>query len=69
MKLLEESALDEALNAASAMGDDRIQKSAHGYVRPDSFTHGTFEQRKRWFYKGSKPVTFSGWDTFSEGQL
>ncbi|MHC1699296.1 MAG: neutral zinc metallopeptidase [Geobacteraceae bacterium] len=69
MKLLEEGDLDEALNAASAVGDDRIQKSGRGYVVPDSFTHGTSEQRKRWFYKGFKAGDLSGWDTFSEGQL
>jgi hypothetical protein len=69
MKLLEEGDLDEALNAASAVGDDRIQKSARGYVVPDSFTHGTSEQRKRWFYKGFKAGDLSGWDTFSEEQL
>ena len=50
--LLEEGDLDEALNAASAIGDDAIQKQSQGYVVPDSFTHGTSEQRKYWFYHG-----------------
>jgi len=68
MKLLEEGDLDEALTAASAVGDDRIQKSARGYVVPDSFTHGTSEQRKRWFYKGFNAGDLSGWDTFGAGQ-
>jgi uncharacterized protein len=69
MKLLEEGDLDEALNAASAVGDDRIQKSARGYVVPDSFTHGTSEQRKSWFSKGFRTGDLSEGDTFGEGQL
>jgi predicted metalloprotease len=69
MKLLEEGDLDEALNAASAVGDDRIQKSARGFVVPDSFTHGTSEQRKRWFLKGFRTGDLSEGDTFGEGQL
>jgi predicted metalloprotease len=64
MKVLEEGDLEEALNAASAVGDDRIQKSTRGYVVPDSFTHGTSEQRRNWFYKGFKLGTMSGGDTF-----
>lgn len=52
MNLLDQGDIEEALNAASAIGDDRIQKKARGYVVPDSFTHGTSEQRVRWFYKG-----------------
>ena len=50
--LLESGDLEEALNAASAVGDDNIQKQAQGYVVPESFTHGTSAQRKKWFYKG-----------------
>ena len=69
MKLLEEGDIDEALNAANAVGDDRIQKSARGYVVPDSFTHGTSEQRKHWFYKGFKAGDLSDGDTFGVGQL
>jgi hypothetical protein len=65
MNLLEEGDLDEALNAASAVGDDRIQKSTQGYVVPESFTHGTSEQRKRWFYKGFRSGELSGGDTFN----
>ena len=64
MKVLEEGDLEEALNAASAVGDDRIQKSTRGYVVPDSFTHGTSEQRRNWFYKGFKLGTLTGGDTF-----
>ena len=48
--LLESGDLEEALNAASAVGDDNIQKQAQGYVVPESFTHGTSAQRKKWFY-------------------
>lgn len=50
--LLEDGDIDEALNAASKIGDDALQKKAQGYVVPDSFTHGTSKQRKEWFYKG-----------------
>ncbi len=65
LNLLEEGDLDEALNAASAVGDDRIQKSARGYVVPDSFTHGTSEQRRHWFYKGFRSGDIHGGDTFN----
>ena len=49
---MERGDLEEALNAASAIGDDRIQKKTQGYVVPDAFTHGTSAQRLRWFKKG-----------------
>lgn len=62
--LLEEGDLDEALTAASAVGDDSIQMRSRGYVVPDSFTHGTSEQRKTWFYKGFQSGTIEGGDTF-----
>ncbi|MBD7945855.1 neutral zinc metallopeptidase [Psychrobacillus sp. FSL K6-2684] len=65
MDLLEEGDLEEALTAASAVGDDTIQKRARGYVVPESFTHGTSEQRKKWFYKGFENGTIKGGDTFS----
>jgi hypothetical protein len=51
-KFLEKGDMESALNAAFAIGDDRLQKKARGYVVPDSFTHGTSEQRMRWFTKG-----------------
>ncbi len=57
--------LEEALNAASAVGDDTIQKRAQGYVVPDSFTHGSSQQRKDWFYKGYQTGNLDQWDTFS----
>ncbi|OKP87603.1 neutral zinc metallopeptidase [Paenibacillus sp. P32E] len=69
MNLLEEGDLDEALTAASAVGDDTIQKQAQGYAVPDSFTHGTSEQRKRWFYKGFHSGTIEGGDTFNATEL
>ena len=69
MNLLEEGDLNEALNAASAVGDDRIQKNTQGYVVPESFTHGTSEQRQRWFYKGFTSGTLDGGDTFNTDNL
>ena len=66
---LEKGDLEEAVNAASAVGDDNIQKQAQGYVVPESFTHGTSEQRKRWFTKGFKNGTIEGGDTFKAGNL
>lgn len=66
---LEKGDLEEALNAAKAVGDDNIQKKAQGYVVPDSFTHGTSEQRKRWFNKGFENGTIEGGDTFKASNL
>ena len=66
MGYLEEGDLDELLTAASAVGDDTLQKQkARGYVVPESFTHGTSEQRKGWFYKGYEKRTIQGGDTFN----
>jgi len=62
---LEEGDLQEALNAASAVGDDRIQMKTQGYVVPDSFTHGTSEQRKNWLAKGIQTGDIRQGDTFS----
>lgn len=62
--VLEEGDLEEALTAASAVGDDTIQKRSQGYVVPESFTHGSSEQRKSWFYKGFKNGTIKGGNTF-----
>jgi predicted metalloprotease len=62
---LEAGDVDEAVNAASAIGDDRLQMQAQGYVVPDSFTHGTSEQRSRWFKLGYTTGDPSKADTFS----
>ncbi len=67
--ILESGDYEEALNAASAIGDDRIQKQSKGYVIPDSFTHGTSEQRKRWFKKGFETGNISEGDTFNAARL
>ena len=69
MNLLETGDLEEALNAASSVGDDRIQKSAQGYIVPDTFTHGTSEQRARWFNKGFISGDMNGGDTFNTKTL
>jgi len=65
MGYLETGDVDEALNAASAIGDDRLQMQAQGYTVPDSFTHGTSEQRSRWFKLGYSTGDPSKGDTFS----
>lgn len=67
--ILEEGDIEEALNAASAVGDDRIQKRTQGYVVPESFTHGTSEQRKQWFYKGYRTGDIEQGDTFNADNL
>jgi uncharacterized protein len=61
--------VDQALQTASAIGDDRLQKQAQGYVVPDAFTHGTSEQRKRWFLNGFKQGKVSACDTMSADPL
>ena len=63
---LEEGDIEEALSAANAVGDDAIQKRTQGDVVPDSFTHGTSEQRMRWFMKGYKTGDIKQGDTFAE---
>lgn len=65
-KYLEEGDIEEALSAANAVGDDAIQKRTQGSVQPDSFTHGTSEQRMHWFMKGYKTGDITQGDTFSE---
>ncbi|MEK3934550.1 neutral zinc metallopeptidase [Sporosarcina sp. FSL W7-1349] len=61
---LEEGDLEEALTAASAVGDDTIQRRARGHVVPDSFTHGSSEQRRSWFYKGFQAGNLEEGNTF-----
>ena len=63
---LEEGDIEEALSAAQAVGDDAIQKKMQGHVVPDSFTHGTSEQRARWFGKGFKTGDIRQGDTFAK---
>ncbi|KDN59477.1 MAG: zinc metallopeptidase [Exiguobacterium sp.] len=69
MGYLEAGDFEEAMNAAHQIGDDTLQKQAQGYVTPDSFTHGTSEQRKRWFEKGFQNGTIQGGDTFNTNNL
>jgi uncharacterized protein len=67
--ILEEGDMEEAINAAGAVGDDRIQKKTRGYVVPDSFTHGSSAQRTRWFLKGWKTGDLSQGNTFEAKNL
>jgi predicted metalloprotease len=62
--VLEPGDLEEALNAASAIGDDRLQQQSRGYVVPESFTHGSAAQRRTWFQRGFQGGTLEGCDTF-----
>ena len=64
-QILEEGDIAEALNAASMIGDDRLQQQSRGYVTPDSFTHGSSEQRVRWFRRGLQSGKFETCDTFA----
>jgi uncharacterized protein len=68
-KTLDPGDIEQALRAASAIGDDAIQKSTHGYAVPDSFTHGTSEQRVRWFKKGYDEGSINACDTFGTQTL
>lgn len=65
-QILEPGDIEEALEAANAIGDDRLQKQSQGYVVPDAFTHGTSEQRMYWFKKGFDTGDVREGDTFSE---
>ncbi|MEP6569104.1 MAG: neutral zinc metallopeptidase [Acidobacteriota bacterium] len=67
--VLEPGDIEEALGAASAVGDDRLQREGQGFVVPDSFTHGTSEQRIRWFRKGLETGDLSQGDTFNAKSL
>ena len=61
--------IESALQTASAIGDDRLQRQAQGYVVPDAFTHGTSAQRTRWFLTGLKAGEVASCDTFRNEQL
>ncbi len=67
--ILEQGDIEEALKAANAIGDDKLQQQAQGYVTPDSFTHGTSAQRVRWFKKGFETGDISQGDTFNAAGL
>jgi len=67
--VVEAGDIEEAMRAASAVGDDRLQRSSRGYVVPDSFTHGTSEQRVRWFRRGYETGDLSQGDTFNAPEL
>lgn len=68
-KVFEDGDIEEALNAANAIGDDRLQKRSQGYVVPDSFTHGSSEQRVRWFRAGFQATDLDQCDSFAANQL
>lgn len=67
--VLDAGDINEALSAANAVGDDRLQKESQGYVVPDAFTHGTSEQRMYWFKKGYTTGDISQGDTFDDPSL
>lgn len=68
-QLLEQGDIEEGLNAAAAIGDDRLQKQGRGYVSPESFTHGSSEQRVRWFKRGFESGSVQSCDTFAANSL
>ena len=68
-QILEVGDVESGLRAATAIGDDRLQMEAQGYVVPDSFTHGTSKQRVRWFTKGLKTGDINQGDTFNADEL
>ena len=67
--IIQSGDIDEALNAANAIGDDRLQKQSQGYVVPDAFTHGTSAQRMYWFKKGYQTGDIRQGDTFNAPDL
>ncbi|UCD34747.1 MAG: neutral zinc metallopeptidase [Nitrospiraceae bacterium] len=68
-EILEEGDVEEALRAASSIGDDRIQRQSQGYVVPESFTHGSSEQRARWFRSGIQSGDLAQCNTFDAASL
>jgi predicted metalloprotease len=67
--MIESGDVDAALRTAAAIGDDTLQRRARGYAVPDSFTHGSSEQRKRWFETGLRSGTVSSCNTFASAEL
>ena len=68
-RLLEPGEIEQALNAAAAIGDDRLQQQSRGVVIPESFTHGSSEQRVRWFKRGFESGDPKVCDTFKAARL
>jgi len=67
--ILEAGDVESGLNAAAAIGDDRLQKQAQGYVAPESFTHGSSAQRVQWFRRGLESGELAACDTFKAGRV
>jgi predicted metalloprotease len=67
--IIEPGDIEEALNAASAIGDDRIQSQTQGWIVPDAFTHGSSEQRVRWFKRGYESGKLDACDPFNADDL
>lgn len=67
-QVLEDGDVDEALIAAQAIGDDTLQRQGQGYVRPETFTHGTAQQRAQWFSAGLEQGSLQACDTFAESR-
>jgi predicted metalloprotease len=68
-QFIEPGDVEAAIQTASAIGDDRLQRQAQGYIVPDAFTHGTSAQRTRWFMTGLKSGQVSSCDTFRAEQI
>ena len=68
-QFIEPGDVEAALQTASAIGDDRLQRQTQGYVVPDAFTHGTSAQRTRWFTTGLKSGSVASCDTFRAEQI
>ncbi len=68
-QILEQGDIEEAMNAASQIGDDRLQAQAQGYIVPDAFTHGSSAQRVRWFKRGIQSGSLNQCNTFGTNQL